>query len=385
MSAPHPPTAPANGTTPAQSPARAPHPTPAPSTGFFPPLPPEHEPSTPSSRLRTFLAARNIEVSFRRYGIEALNFMALGLFSSLIIGLILKNLGTWTGLPWLVEVGTQAQAMTGAAIGVGVAFALKSPPLVLLASAIVGHSAHAAGGVVGCFVAALVAAEAGKLVSRTTPVDILVTPAVTLMAGVAMSQWLGPGMSALMAQIGAFIGWAMALQPFLMSVVVSVVMGIVLTLPISSAAIAISLQLSGLAAGAATVGCCAQMVGFAVMSWRENGVQGLLSQGLGTSMLQMPNITRNPRVWIPPILTSAVLGPVATLGFGMTNLPMGAGMGTSGLVGQIGTINAMGSSPAVLGAIVLLHFVLPALLTLFWAHWLRRLGWIRLGDLKLDF
>lgn len=338
-----------------------------------------------STGFRAVLAARNIEISFQRYGIEALNFMALGLFSSLIIGLILKNIGAWAGLPWLVDAGTQAQQMTGAAIGAGVAFALKAPPLVLLPAVIAGYSAHTAGGVVGCFVAVLVGTEMGKLVSRTTPVDILVTPAMTLMVGVAVGQWAGPGISQLMTEIGAFIEWAMALQPFLMSVVVSVAMGIILTLPISSAAIAISLQLSGLAAGAATVGCCAQMVGFAVMSWRENGVQGLLSQGLGTSMLQMPNITRNPRVWIPPILASAMLGPVATLGFGMTNLPMGAGMGTSGLVGQIGTVNAMGSSPSVLGAIALLHFVLPALLTLFWAHWLRRLGWIRPGDLKLDF
>ena len=309
--------------------------------------------------------------------------MALGLFSSLIIGLILKNLGTWAGLPWLVDVGQQAQAMTGAAIGLGVAFALKAPPLVLLPSVIVGFAGNALGGVVGAFVAALVASEGGKLVSRTTPVDILVTPAMTVLCGVAVAQWIGPGIAQAMTSIGAFIMWSVALQPLLMSVVVSVAMGVILTLPISSAAIAISLSLSGLAAGAATVGCCAQMVGFAVMSFRENGVQGLLSQGLGTSMLQMPNIARNPRVWIPPILASAVLGPVATMVFGMENLPMGAGMGTSGLVGQIGTVNAMGGSASVLWTIVLLHFVLPAVLTLLFAAPLRRMGWIRPGDLTL--
>lgn len=336
-----------------------------------------------SSGLRAFLRRQNIELSWRRYGIEALNFMALGLFSSLIIGLILKNLGTWAGLPWLVDVGQQAQAMTGAAIGLGVAFALKAPPLVLLPSVVVGFAGNALGGVVGAFVAALVASEGGKLVSRTTPVDILVTPAVTVLCGVAVAQWIGPGIAQAMTSIGAFIMWSVALQPLLMSVVVSVAMGVILTLPISSAAIAISLSLSGLAAGAATVGCCAQMVGFAVMSFRENGVQGLLSQGLGTSMLQMPNIARNPRVWIPPILASAVLGPVATMVFGMENLPMGAGMGTSGLVGQIGTVNAMGGGASVLGAIVLLHFVLPAVLTLLFAAPLRRMGWIRPGDLTL--
>lgn len=336
-----------------------------------------------SSGLRAFLRRQNIELSWRRYGIEALNFMALGLFSSLIIGLILKNLGTWAGLPWLVDVGQQAQAMTGAAIGLGVAFALKAPPLVLLPSVIVGFAGNALGGVVGAFVAALVASEGGKLVSRTTPVDILVTPAVTVLCGVAVAQWIGPGIAQAMTSIGAFIMWSVALQPLLMSVVVSVAMGVILTLPISSAAIAISLSLSGLAAGAATVGCCAQMVGFAVMSFRENGVQGLLSQGLGTSMLQMPNIARNPRVWIPPILASAVLGPVATMVFGMENLPMGAGMGTSGLVGQIGTVNAMGGGASVLWTIVLLHFVLPAVLTLLFAAPLRRMGWIRPGDLTL--
>ena len=334
--------------------------------------------------VKQFLAARNIEFSVRRYGVDALNFMALGLFSSLIVGLILKTIGAWADLPWLVAVGTQAQGVMGAAIGVGVAYALKAPPLVLLASVATGTAGAALGGPVGCFIAAAVGAECGKLVSKTTPVDIIVTPAVTLMAGVAVAQFIGPAIAAMMTEIGALIMWAVELQPLLMGMVVAVLMGIILTLPISSAAIAIALSLSGLAAGAATVGCCAQMVGFAVMSFKENRWAGLLSQGLGTSMLQMPNIVKNPKIWIPPIVASAVLGPVATLGFKMSNIPSGAGMGTSGLVGQVGTINAMGNAPSVWLAIGLLHFVLPALITLAVAMLLRKKGWVKEGDLKLD-
>lgn len=334
--------------------------------------------------VKQFLAARNIEFSVRRYGVDALNFMALGLFSSLIVGLILKTIGTWADLPWLVAVGMQAQGVMGAAIGVGVAYALKAPPLVLLASVATGTAGAALGGPVGCFIAAAVGAECGKLVSKTTPVDIIATPAVTLMAGVAVAQFIGPAIAAMMTEIGALIMWAVELQPLLMGMVVAVLMGIILTLPISSAAIAIALSLSGLAAGAATVGCCAQMVGFAVMSFKENRWAGLLSQGLGTSMLQMPNIVKNPKIWIPPIVASAVLGPVATLGFQMSNIPSGAGMGTSGLVGQVGTINAMGNAPSVWLAIGLLHFVLPALITLAVAMLLRKKGWIKDGDLKLD-
>ena len=334
--------------------------------------------------VKQFLAARNIEFSVRRYGVDALNFMALGLFSSLIVGLILKTIGTWADLPWLVAVGTQAQGVMGAAIGVGVAYALKAPPLVLLASVATGTAGAALGGPVGCFIAAAVGAECGKLVSKTTPVDIIATPAVTLMAGVAVAQFIGPAIAAMMTEIGALIMWAVELQPLLMGMVVAVLMGIILTLPISSAAIAIALSLSGLAAGAATVGCCAQMVGFAVMSFKENRWAGLRSQGLGTSMLQMPNIVKNPKIWIPPIVASAILGPVATLGFQMSNIPSGAGMGTSGLVGQVGTINAMGNAPSVWLAIGLLHFVLPALITLAVAMLLRKKGWIKDGDLKLD-
>ena len=334
--------------------------------------------------MKAFFAERNIELSLRRYGVDALNFMALGLFGSLIIGLILKSVGTWLGLTWLVEVGTQAQGAMGAAIGVGVAYALKAPPLVLLASASTGLAGAALGGPVGCFIAAAVGAECGKLVSRLTPVDIIVTPATTIMVGMAAAQFVGPWVSAMMMEIGAVVMWAVEFQPILMGMLVSVLMGILLTLPVSSAAIAIALSLSGMAAGAATVGCCAQMVGFAVMSFKENRWAGLFSLGLGTSMLQMPNIVKNPRIWIPPIVASAILGPIATVGFQMSNIPSGAGMGTSGLVGQVGTLNAMGSTPMVWAGIILLHFVLPALLTLAVAALLRRKGWIKDGDLKLD-
>lgn len=334
--------------------------------------------------MKAFLAARNIEFSLRRYGIDALNAMALGLFGSLIIGLILKTLGGWLGWGWLADAGAQAQAAMGAAIGTAMAHALKAPPLVLFASAATGTAGAALGGPVGCFIAAALGAEAGKLVSKTTPVDIIITPAATLLAGLAAAQTAGPVIAAAMTSVGSFIMWAVDLQPFWMSIAVAVLMGMALTLPISSAAIAIALSLSGLAAGAATVGCCAQMVGFAVLGWRDNRIGGLLSQGLGTSMLQMPNIVKNPRIWIPPTLAGAFLAPVATLGFEMANIPGGAGMGTSGLVGQVGTINAMGNAPRVWLAIVLLHFVLPALLTLLIAAPLRKIGWIKDGDLKLD-
>lgn len=334
--------------------------------------------------LTHFLRSRDIEFSLRRYGVEALNYMTLGLFGSLVIGLILKTAGGWLAQAWLVETGTMAQQSMGAAIGVAVAYGLKGPPIVLFASAATGLLGAKLGGPVGCFVAVAVGTEVSKLVSRTTPLDIIVTPALALIAGFATAQALAPLIGGVMAATGQAIQWAMTLQPLLMSVLIAVVMGMILTGPTSSAALAISLGLGGLAGGAATAGCAAQMVGFAVMSWRENGSAGLLSQGLGTSMLQLPNIVRNPRIWIPPTLAGAILGPLATLGFGMQNLPTGSGMGTSGLVGQVGTLAAMGASSRVWLSIALLHFLAPALLTWLIALPLRRWGWIRPGDLKVD-
>lgn len=240
------------------------------------------------------------------------------------------------------------------------------------------------GGPVGCFVAVAAATEASKLVSKTTPLDIIVTPATALVTGFLVAHWISPFIGNVLEITGQSIQWAMTLQPFLMSIVLAVVMGMILTGPTSSAALAISLNLGGLAGGAATVGCATQMVGFAVMSWRDNGVSGLLSQGLGTSMLQLPNIVRNPRIWIPPILTSAILGPVAALVFEMQNVPSGSGMGTSGLVGQVGTLAAMGGSAQVWLGIALLHFILPAVLCALFAALLRRAGWIKPGDMKVN-
>ena len=334
--------------------------------------------------LKTFLASRNIEFSLRRYGIDALNYMTLGLFGSLVIGLILKTVGGWSGIEGLVEAGTMAQQAMGAAIGVAVAYGLQGPPIVIFASAAIGLFGAKMGGPVGCFVAVALATEASKLVSKTTPLDIIVTPATALITGFAVAQGLAPIIGNVLAATGEAIQWAMTLQPLLMSIVLAVVMGMILTGPTSSAALAMSLNLGGLAGGAATVGCAAQMVGFAVMGWKENRTAGLLSQGLGTSMLQLPNIVRNPRIWIPPVLTAAILGPLATLVFGMENVPTGSGMGTSGFVGQVGTLAAMGNGTDVWLKIGLLHFLLPAVLCMLIAWPLRRIGWIKDGDLKVD-
>ncbi|TCP94793.1 hypothetical protein EDC44_11436 [Cricetibacter osteomyelitidis] len=333
--------------------------------------------------IRSFLKKQNIEFSARRYGIEALNFMALGLFSSLIIGLILKNLGGWLQVPFLVETGVSAQSAMGAAIGVGVAYGLKAPPLVLFSGVITGLAGANLGGVVGAFIAAVIGTECGKLVSKTTLIDIIVTPATSVISGMLTAHFIAPLIASVMMTIGEFIMWAVELQPILMSIVVAVVMGVILTLPISSAAIAISLSLSGLAAGAATVGCAAQMIGFAVLGYRDNGISGLLSNGLGTSMLQIPNIVKNPKIWLPPTLAGAILAPFA-VAFGMTNISSGAGMGTSGLVGQIGTLESMGASKKVLSLIGIFHIVLPAILTLLIAYPMRKKGWIKNGDLKLN-
>lgn len=330
------------------------------------------------------LKRKNIEISLHRYGVQALGAMAQGLFASLIIGLILKVIGEKLHIPFLYQtVFPLAKDMTGPAIAVAVAYGLQAPPLVMFASTLTGMAGNQLGGPAGAFVAAVVGAEFGKLVSRETKVDIIVTPATTIVTGVLAGVLVGPAISSLMTGLGKWIMWATELQPIPMGILVSVIMGMILTLPISSAALAIMLQLGGLAAGAATVGCSAQMVGFAVASYRENGWGGLISQGLGTSMLQVPNIVRNPLIWIPPTLASAILGPFATTVFRMENNPIGAGMGTSGLVGQFGTIAVMGSSAAVIFKIVLLHILAPAVLTLIFSELMRKRGLIKPGDMKL--
>jgi len=336
------------------------------------------------SSFSEFLKRKNVELSFKRYFVDALGAMGVGLFSSLITGLILKTIGTKAGIPILVEFGGLASAMTGPAIAVAIAQALKAPPMVVFSCVAVGFAGNTWGGPVGAFIGAVVASEIGKIISKETKIDIIATPSGTIIAGMAVAKLAGPTVSALMTGLGVIIMNATELQPGPMGAIVSAIMGMILTLPISSAAIAVALNLSGLAAGAAAVGCSTQMVGFAVMSYKENHVSGLLSQGLGTSMLQMPNIVRHPMIWIPPTLASLILGPISTLIFKMENIPTGAGMGTSGFVGQFGAIDAMGSSPAVLMQIALMHFLLPALTTLAIAEIMRKVGLIKPGDMKLD-
>lgn len=361
------------------------------------------------SKLKTFLARKNVVLSGKRYGIDALGAMAQGLFCSLLIGTILNTLGKQLGLEALVLVGGYASAMSGAAMAVAIGYALQAPPLVLFSLVTVGYAANAlgsttldggsgAGGPLAVLFIAIIAAELGKLVSRETKIDILVTPLVTILVGVGLSAWWAPAIGTAASAVGQFVEWATILQPFWMGILVSVVIGIALTLPISSAAICAAIGLTGLAGGAAVAGCCANMVGFAVLSFRENRWGGLVSQGLGTSMLQMGNIVRNPRIWLPAILTSAITGPLATCVFRFQmNDPAGgvaSGMGTCGMVGPIGVyagwVNdvSLGLKDAITGmdwlAMALLCFLLPAVLTWAFGLMLRRMGWIREGDLTLS-
>ena len=344
------------------------------------------------SKVKDFLTRKDIVFSPKRYLQDALSAMALGLFASLLIGLIIKTIGEQTinlvgensVSAFFIETGGIAMGLMGAAVGVAVSWGLKSPPLVLFAGAITGTMGATLGGPAGAFLAAAVGAEFGKAISKETKVDIIVTPAVTLIMGMLSAKLFGPAVAALMTGLGKIIMTVTEMQPFVFGIVVSVIVGLVLTAPISSAALCIMLDLSGLAAGAATVGCCAQMVGFAVISYRENGVGGLLAQGIGTSMLQISNIIKNPWILLPPTLAGAVIGPVATCVFKMTNIPAGAGMGTSGLVGQIGTFTSMGFSLNVLMMVLLLHVFLPAVLSIIFDRVLRKSGKIKDGDYKLE-
>ena len=364
--------------------------------------------------IKAFLKRKNIEISAKRYGIDALGAMAQGLFASLLIGTIINTVGTQSGIGFLTQavvtvgsgekavaytVGGLASAMSGPAMACAIGYALQAPPLVLFSLITVGFASNAlggAGGPLAVLFVAILAAEAGKAVSKETKIDILVTPLVTIFVGVALSAWWAPAIGRAASSIGGIIMWATELQPFFMGIVVSVIIGVALTLPISSAAICAALGLTGLAGGAAVAGCCAQMVGFAVMSYKENGVGGLVSQGLGTSMLQMGNIVRNPRIWIPPTLASAITGPIATclFRFQMNGAPISSGMGTCGLVGQIGVYTgwvndvASGAKAGITSmdwiAMVLVCFVLPAVLSVVFCEVLRRVGWIKENDLKLD-
>lgn len=359
--------------------------------------------------MNTFLKRKNIVFSARRYGIDAMGAMAQGLFCSLLIGTIVKTLGQQLHIPFLIELGGYAAAMSGPAMAIAIGYALQAPPLVLFSLATVGYAANklgsvtlsggaGAGGPLAVLLIAIAAAEAGKAVSKETKVDILVTPLVTIFTGVALSALIAPAIGTAAASVGDFVEWATVLQPFWMGILVSVSVGIALTLPISSAAICAALGLTGLAGGAAVAGCCAQMVGFAVMSFRENRWGGLVSQGLGTSMLQMGNIVKNPKIWIPPILASAITGPLATCLFRFQmNDPSGgvaSGMGTCGMVGPIGVyagwVNdvATGAKAAITGmdylAMLLLCLLLPGLLSWGFGMLLRKIGWIGENDLKLE-
>ena len=359
--------------------------------------------------MKAFLKRKNIIFSAKRYGIDALGAMAQGLFCSLLIGTIVKTLGQQLSIPFLVEVGAYCSAMSGPAMAVAIGFALQAPPLVLFSLATVGYAANAlgsttlsgaagAGGPLAVLFIAIIAAEFGKAVSKETRIDILVTPLVTILVGVGLSALVAPAIGTAASAVGDFVKWATVLRPFWMGMFVSVVIGIALTLPISSAAICAALGLTGLAGGAAVAGCCAQMVGFAVLSFKENRWGGLVSQGLGTSMLQMGNIVKNPKIWIPVTLSAAITGPIATCLFQFQmNDPAGgvaSGMGTCGMVGPIGVyagwVNdvATGVKAAITGtdwlAMALICFILPAVLTLIFGAVCRKIGWIKEGDLKLD-
>lgn len=358
--------------------------------------------------MKEFLQRKNIVFSAKRYGIDALGAMAQGLFCSLLIGTILDTLGDQLGIPLLVTMGGYASAMSGAAMAVAIGYALQASPLVLFSLVTVGYAANAlgsttldggkgAGGPLAVLFIAIIAAELGKAVSKETKVDILVTPLVTIFSGVVLSAWWAPAIGTAASSVGDFVKWATVLQPFWMGILVSVVIGVALTLPISSAAICAAIGLTGLAGGAAVAGCCANMVGFAVLSFRENKWGGLVSQGVGTSMLQMPNIVKNPKIWLPAILTSAITGPMATCLFHLEmNDPSGgvaSGMGTCGFVGQIGVyagwVNdvANGTKAAITSfdwlGLILISFVLPAILCWAFGLFFRKIGWIKEGDLVL--
>lgn len=322
------------------------------------------------------------------YFVDAMSAMALGLFSSLIIGLILSQISQIPYLDFLApfsEIVSAKSPVVGGAIGAAIAWGMKAKPLVIFSSVVTGAFGYSVGGPVGAYVAALFGEEIGKLVSGKTKVDIVVSPIVTIVSGCLAGQFVGPGVQLLMSGLGGIINSATTMAPLPMGILIAVIVGLALTAPISSAALCIMLELSGLAAGAAVVGCSAQMIGFAVASFRDNGWGGLLSQGLGTSMLQFGNIMKKPAIWLAPTLAGAVLGPISTCVFQLENTATGAGMGTSGLVGQFGAFAAMPvwNPMMLLAVIALMHFLLPAILTLLFDFLFRKLGWVKAGDMKL--
>lgn len=335
----------------------------------------------------SFLKRKNVEISLKRYLIDAMSAMALGLFSTLLIGTILRTIGSEFNLPFLRDtVWAVCSQSTGAGIAFAVAYRLNAQPLVLFSTAVVGLATYPEAGPLGTFIAAIISTEIGKIISGETQLDILISPTITILIGVGLSQFLGNHIQQIMHSIGQIIESATQANPLIMSIIVAVVVGMVLTLPISSAALCLMLEMNGLAAGAATIGCCTQMIGFATISYKDNGIKGIFAQGLGTSMLQMPNIYKNWKIWIPPTLASAVISPLGILFFEMKNTAIESGMGTCGLVGQIGTYNAMKETTSILNlfsGIFLFHFILPAVISYFFYWILKKQNWIKNGDMKI--
>ena len=334
---------------------------------------------------------------FKTYVVDALSYMAMGLFCSLILGLIISQIAKIPGMDFLSEIARllQLDLVVGGSIGLAIALGMKRDPLVTISAVAVGALGYSLGGnwgdvggnPIGAYLAAIVGIEAGSLVSKRTPVDIIITPLVAVVVGGLFAKYCCVPVGEWVMSLGEVINRATMLNPFVMGIIVSVSVGCILTLPISSAALCISIGLSGIAAGAATAGCCAQMIGFAVISFKDNGVGGLISQGLGTSMLQIGNIARKPIIWLAPTLAAAVLGPISTIVFKMTNSPAGAGMGTAGLVGPIGCWDSMAGTidnSVLLTEILLLYFIAPAVLSLIFHAIMKRLGWVKDGDFKLQ-
>lgn len=343
-------------------------------------------------RVKEFLKKKDIVISPKRYGIEALSQMAQAVFASLLIGLIFKTVGEQGQNFWgeyeiftyFMELGSFAMKQVGAAIGIAAAWALKAPPLVMFTSAVTGMLGANIGGEAAALVSGIVGAEFGKAVSKETNIDILVTPGVTLLTGGLTAAFVGPVVKLLMNGIGLMIMRATELQPFFMGIIVSVIVGLVLTSPLSSTALCIMLNLSGISAGAAAVGCCTQMVGFAATGYRDCKMAGVMAMGLGSSMFQFPNILKNPWILLPPTLSSIIIAPAATCILKMTNTPAGAGMGTCGLVGQIFTFADMGINAKSILSVALLYFILPVCLSLFFDWILRKKGKIKAGDYSLE-
>lgn len=345
--------------------------------------------------MKSFLKKKNIELSFQVYLIKALSFMALGLFASLIIGLILNTIGgqleqfmgASTISDGLIEMGTFAMdgRVVGGAIGVAIAYSLSAPPLVLFSTLFAGAFGYSLAGPVGAYVSAVFATEFGKLIYKETKVDIIITPFVTILAGFIVGTFIGPPVDQFMTGLGEIINWSTEQQPFVMGIIVAVLMGWALTAPISSVAIALMLSLDGVAAGAAVIGCSAQMIGFATASYRENGFGGFIAQGLGTSMLQIANILKRPLILVPPTIAGIIMAPFGTVVFQMLNNPSGAGMGTSGLVGQIMTFQTMGFEMPILFMVLFVHILGPLLISLLVSEWMRKKGWIKYGDMKIAY